>query len=117
MNERNMTVNISGKQINIAKDNATIRAIQNNRIEEKELDVAIKAIVDNLSTLNEENTYKILNILGQIKGEMDKENPKINHLKNCLKRIEQVINITNGIPALTVNLQKLYNIIKCTINL
>lgn len=29
MNERNMTVNISGKQINIAKDNATIRAIQN----------------------------------------------------------------------------------------
>ena len=36
MNERNMTVNISGKQINIAKDNATIRAIQNNRIEEKE---------------------------------------------------------------------------------
>ena len=97
MNERNMTVNISGKQINIAKDNATIR--------------------DNLSTLNEENTYKILNILGQIKGEMDKENPKINHLQNCLKRIEQVINITNGIPALTVNLQKLYNIIKCTINL
>ena len=36
MNERNMTVNISGKQINIAKDNATIRAIQNNRIEEKQ---------------------------------------------------------------------------------
>lgn len=36
MNERNMTVNISGKQINIAKDNATIRAIQNNKIEEKE---------------------------------------------------------------------------------
>lgn len=34
-----MTVNISGKQINIAKDNATIRAIQNNRIEEKELDL------------------------------------------------------------------------------
>lgn len=63
MNERNMTVNISGKQINIAKDNATIRAIQNNKIEEKELDVAIKAIVDNLLTLNEENTYKILNIL------------------------------------------------------
>ena len=48
---------------------------------------------------------------------MDKENPKINHLQNCLKRIEQVINITNGIPVLTVNLQKLYNIIKCTINL
>ena len=39
MNERNMTANISGKQINIAKDNATIRAIQNNRIEEKELDL------------------------------------------------------------------------------
>jgi len=39
MNERDMTVNISGKQINIAKDNATIRAIQNNRIEEKELDL------------------------------------------------------------------------------
>ena len=45
MNERNMTVNISGKQINIAKDNATIRAIQNNRIEEKELDVAIKEYI------------------------------------------------------------------------
>ena len=30
MNKRNMTVNISGGQVNIAKDNATINAIHNN---------------------------------------------------------------------------------------
>lgn len=33
MDKRNMTVNISGGQVNIAKDNATINAIQNNWME------------------------------------------------------------------------------------
>ena len=48
MNKRNMTVNISGGQVNIAKDNATINAIHNNGMNGKEFETIIQTIKDNL---------------------------------------------------------------------
>lgn len=47
MNKRNMIVNISGGQVNIAKDNATINAIQNNGLDGNEFETIIQAIKDN----------------------------------------------------------------------
>ena len=41
MNKRNMIVNISGGQVNIAKDNATINAIQNNGLDHGEKKISI----------------------------------------------------------------------------
>ena len=43
MNKRNMIVNISGGQVNIAKDNATINAIQNNGLDGNEFETIIQA--------------------------------------------------------------------------
>ena len=102
MNKRNMTVNISGGQVNIAKDNAMINAIQNNGLDGNEFETIIQAIKDNLS----------------VKEEIDKEKPKKSRLQNCLKLIAPMITIANGIPVLATNLQKLHDIIiQCIMNL
>ena len=66
MNKRNMTVNISGGQVNIAKDNATINAIHNNGMNGKEFETIIQAIKDNLSGLKKEDGDEILDVLEQV---------------------------------------------------
>ena len=118
MNKRNMTVNISGGQVNIAKDNATINAIQNNGLDGNEFETIIQAIKDNLSGLKKEDGDEILDVLEQVKEEIDKEKPKKSRLQNCLKLIAPMITIANGIPVLATNLQKLHDIIiQCIMNL
>lgn len=118
MNKRNMTVNISGGQVNIAKDNATINAIHNNGMNGKEFETIIQAIKDNLSGLKKEDGDEILDVLEQVKEEIDKEKPKKSRLQNCLKLIAPMITIANGIPVLATNLQKLQDIIiQCIMNL
>ena len=49
MEDNNMTFNVNGGQVNFAKDNATIYAIQNDGINVNELDSIIKGIMENLS--------------------------------------------------------------------
>ena len=61
-----MTVNISGGQVNIAKDNATINAIHNNGMNGKEFETIIQAIKDNLSGLKKEDGDEILDVLEQV---------------------------------------------------
>ena len=118
MNKRNMTVNISGGQVNIAKDNATINAIHNNGMNGKEFETIIQTIKDNLSGLKKEDGDEILDVLEQVKEEIDKEKPKKSRLQNCLKLIAPMITIANGIPVLATNLQKLQDIIiQCIMNL
>lgn len=111
MDKRNMTVNISGGQVNIAKDNATINAIQNNGMDGNEFETIIQVIKDNLSGLKKEDADELLDVLEQVKEEIDKEKPKKSRLQNCLKLIAPMITIANGIPVLTTNLQKLHDII------
>lgn len=111
MDKRNMTVNISGGQVNIAKDNATINAIQNNWMDGNEFETIIQVIKDNLSGLKKEDANELLDVLEQVKEEIDKEKPKKSRLQNCLKLIAPMITIANGIPVLATNLQKLHDII------
>ena len=61
---------------------------------------------------------EILDVLEQVKEEIDKEKPKKSRLQNCLKLIAPMITIANGIPVLATNLQKLHDIIiQCIMNL
>lgn len=114
MYKRNMTVNISGGQVNFAKDNATINAIQKNRIGGDELETIIQVIKDNLSDLKKEDVDGILDVLEQVKEELAKEEPKKSRLQNCIKIIAPMITIANGIPILATNLQKLHDfVIQC----
>lgn len=112
MNKRNVTWNISGGQVNIAKDHATIiNAVQNNGIGGSELETIIKGIKDNLSDLKKEDADEILDVLEQVKDELAKSEPRKIRLQSCIKLIAPMITIANGIPVLATNLQKFHDFI------
>ena len=116
MNKGNTTININGKQINIAKDNSTINALQNSQMNISELETIFEAIRRNLTGLNKEYVDEILDVLEQVNDEFNKEIPKKSRLKNYLKMISPMITVANGVPELVKNLQNLYNYIINFIN-
>lgn len=58
--DEKMYWNVSGGQVNVAGDNATINATQNNGIQSDELDKIVKAIMDNVSSVNKEDAETIV---------------------------------------------------------
>lgn len=104
--KNNMTFNISGGQVNFAKDNANINAIQSNGANADELDNIIKGIMENIHDLDKENADKILDIVELARDELTRPEPKLSRLKNCLALIAPMFTIANGIPTLEKNLQK-----------
>lgn len=102
-----MLININGKQVNIAKDNATINVIQNNRMDEEELGIIVKGIMDNLSELKREDADRIVDAIDIAKEELSKPTPKVSRLRNCVTLIAPLLTIANGAPILLNNLQKL----------
>lgn len=110
-NRNGVTFNITGGQVNFAKDNANINATQNNGISENELNVIIKAIKDNLSGVKKEEADQIIDVVDMAKEELTKSEPKISRLRNCITLIAPMMTIANGVPVLTNNLQKLQELI------
>lgn len=111
MDDKNVTYNVHGGQLNIASDNATIYATQNNGISANELDSIIKGIIENLSDLKKEDADEIRDAVDMAKEELSKSEPKTSRLRNCVTLIAPMITIANGIPALASNLQKLIDYI------
>ena len=111
-----MTFNVSGGQVNLAKDNATINAIQNNGVSANELDGIIKGIMENLSDLNKEDAENIKDVVDMAKEELVKPEPKVSRLRNCVSLITPILTIANGIPTLLNNLQRLKNYINSFIH-
>ena len=107
----NMTFNITGGQINIAKDNGNVNAIQNNGTNTSELADIIKGIMENVHGLDSENADKIKDIVELAKDELNKPEPKSSRLRNCLTLIAPMLTIANGIPVLKENLLKLSDFI------
>lgn len=101
-----MTFNITGGQINIAKDNGNVNAIQNNGIGNNELDAIIGKIKNNLSELKKEDAEEIMDIVDMAREELAKPQPKVSRLRNCIALIAPMMTIANGIPTLSSNLQK-----------
>lgn len=106
-----MVINMSGGQLNFAKENATINATQNNGDNGRELDDIIKGIMENISGLKREDADEITDVLEMAKNELIKPEPKISRLRNCLTLIAPMFTIANGIPTLAANLQKLQELI------
>lgn len=111
MSSNGMIINMSGGQFNLAKDNATINATQNNGVNSKELDDIIKGIMENLSDLKREDADEIVDIVEMVKNEVVKPEPKVSRLRNCLSLIAPMITIANGIPTLATNLHELQKFI------
>lgn len=106
-----INMNMNGGQFNLAKDNATINATQNNGVNGNELDDIFKGIMENLSELKKEDADEIADIVEMSKEELTKQEPKVSRLRNCLTLIAPMFTIANGIPTLAANLQKLQELI------
>lgn len=114
--KNSMTFNISGGQVNIARDNASINAVQNNEVCERELDIIIKGIMDNLWGLKEEDAETIVDAVDMAKVELNKTEPKISRLRSCATLMAPMITIVNGIPTLADNLQRFVEYIETYIH-
>lgn len=111
-----INMNMNGGQFNLAKDNATINATQNNGVNGNELDDIIKGIMENLSGLEKKDADEITDIVEMAKDELIKPEPKVSRLRNCLALIAPMFTIANGIPTLAVNLQRLHDFISLHIH-
>lgn len=111
MKDENITFNVNNGQMNFAKDNATIHAIQNNGVTANELDNIIKGIMNNLSELGKEDADKITDVVDIAREELAKSKPKPSRLRNCITLIAPMLTIANGIPILADNLKKLIDYI------
>lgn len=109
--DKNITFNMSGGQINYARDNGTICATQNNGGSNR-LDIILKEIMENLSDIEKKEADKIRDVVDMAKDELMKPEPKVSRLRNCVTLIAPMLTIANGIPALANSLQKLVDYIK-----
>ena len=107
MEHKNSIVNISGGQINIARDRAIINARQNNGIHKSELDSIIQGIMKELPNLRKEEADKITDIVEMAEEELGKPEPRVSRLRNCLSLIAPMVTVANGVPTLMDNLQRL----------
>ncbi|MBD5136635.1 MAG: DUF4062 domain-containing protein [Lachnospiraceae bacterium] len=103
--------NISGGQVNISSDNATINATQNNGVGVDELEDIIKEITEKFSRLDKKEADEIADILDMAKEELTKPEPKVSRLRNCLTLLAPMFAVSNGIPTLAMNLHRLQDYI------
>lgn len=111
MEEKNVTYNVYGGQLSLSSDNATSYATQNNGVSGNELDKIIQDIVQNLSELEKEDAENIKDIAEMAKEELEKPEPKVSRLRNCVTLIAPMFTVANGIPSLVNNLQRLVDYI------
>lgn len=114
--EKQITWNVQGGQINIAKDNSTICATQNNYSNTEELEKIINNIVCNLSDLTTENKEAILDAINMAKEELVQTKPKTSRLRNCVTLLSPMLTIANGVPTLAQNIDKLIHFIESYIH-
>lgn len=110
MEDKNMTINVNGGQVNIANDSSTMNIEQNNYnngLDANQLNDIIKGIMENLSGLNKEDADVIADTVDMVKEELEKPEPKAGRLRNCLTLIAPMFTVANGMPTLVENLQKL----------
>ncbi len=105
--DEKMYWNVSGGQVNVASNNATINATQNNGIQSDKLDKTVKAIINNVPLVNNEDAETIVDSVNMIKDELLKPEPKRIIISNGIKLLAPMISIVNGIPTLAVSIKKL----------
>lgn len=99
--------NVTGGQVNIANDNATVNAIQNNSATADEINKLISDILDNLGNVDRETSETIVDSVNMIKDELMKPTPKRAILANGIKLLAPIVSIVNGMPLLADNIQAL----------
>lgn len=99
--------NVIGGQVNIANDNSTINATQNNGLSNEEISKLTNSILENLTGINPDDAETIADSVNMIKDELLKPEPKRTIISNGIKLLAPMITIVNGIPILADNIQAL----------
>ena len=110
--DENVVWNVSGGQVNVASDNATINAVQNNGSSVEEVEKLVQAILDNLSGLSQDDMETIRDSVEMIKEEIMKPEPKGKIISNGIKLLAPMITVANGIPMLVNNIQNFIEYVK-----
>ena len=109
--DENVVWNVSGGQVNYARDNAIINAEQNIGVSTDELGRIIDDIVSNLSEVGKDDAETIMDSIEMIRDEMMKPEPKGKIISNGIKLLAPMISIANGIPTLAINIQKFIDLV------
>ncbi len=100
--ETKHVITINGGQVNIAKDQATIHAIQNNGINTGELDKLVQSIQSLLTDAIEPEIREIINDnIDVLQEELKKENPKKGFIKTAIGGLQSVYPKIAGAVELT----------------
>lgn len=99
--------NVTGGQVNIANDNATVNAVQNNGASVEEINKLVDGILDNLGDVDSDTSETIVDSVTMIKEELMKPTPKRAILANGIKLLAPIVSIVNGVPLLADNIQAL----------
>lgn len=110
--DENVVYNVNGNQVNIANDNATINAVQNNGCNADELKVLIKTMREGLSSdLPCEDIHDANNSIDIIENELVSGNPNEEKVKthfNLLKRIDSGVKFANACCGLLTFANRFY---------
>lgn len=102
----NYFITNNGGQVNIAKDESTINAIQNNY---SKIDKLVDQVKNCINSIDDELKNEIINNIEGLQEKIKKENPKkgviksiTDALKNILPKIPMAIELTAAITEIVV---------------
>ncbi|NLW46801.1 MAG: hypothetical protein GXY86_05650 [Firmicutes bacterium] len=103
--ETKYVITINGGQVNIAKDQATIHAIQNNGINTNELDKLVQSIKRLLTDAITPEIREIINDnVAVLQEELKKENPKKGFIKTAIGGLQSIYPKIAGAVELTADI-------------
>lgn len=105
---------VNGGQLNISKDDSTLYANQyntSNNSQQEELENVIKAIKEDISSLEKQKADELMDIIDMAKTELAKPAPQPSRLRNCVTLLGPMFTVANGIPTLLANLHGFQDLI------
>ena len=105
---------VNGGQLNISKDDSTLYANQyntSNNSQQEELENVIKAIKEDISSLEKQKADELMDIIDMVKTELAKPAPQPSRLRNCVTLLGPMFTVANGIPTLLANLHGFQDLI------
>jgi hypothetical protein len=107
-NKYEININSSGVQVNLASDNSSIDAIQNNYLNKNEIDEEMSKLESLLENIDDEDKRSILmGNMELIKGEVVKANPNKNLLKTSFNSLKFMIGSIATLPDFIEGINKL----------
>lgn len=107
-NKFEINLNSSGVQVNLASDNSSIDAVQNNYLNKNEIDEEISKLESLLENIDDEDKRSVsMGNMELIKGEVVKSNPNKSLLKTSFNSLKFMIGSIATLPDFIEGINKL----------